>query len=666
MPIISRIGAKSLKVRMVYGTIFVVLMLGGVSMVYPFMLMLSGSTKSEADIVHITPYPQFWFDDVKLFQKYVESKHYVNLVSAERAWGRTIRSWRKIEPPEPSEYLEAFLAWRETDGCRWWRLGHTGDANAKSLPINARKFRRLMHKRFDGDLEAYRRAMDMPSQSWSGVRPPRPNPMRYPRERKGLAAAFMDFAAARPLRDRVIRNPDAAFWGRYLVPTYTDDIAQYNKQHDTNYAGYDEVFLTPQAPEEPRQREDWEVFVREMLSLDYIHLSADLGDAYRRFLSTVKYKGLQEYNASHGTRYTSFHEISYSTSLPEQRMDQVDWQEFIQSREHCPAEAIKIYGPRQAFEEFIARRQGKPVEEVGPIRLPIAQVDWHDCITHARDLRWEFTTRNYKQVLDYILLHGRGIRNTLIYCSLAVGLALIVNPLAAYALSRYKLPTTYTVLLFCMATMAFPNEVTMIPAFLLLKRFPLWPLVGGAAAFGVSIWLLSKLLKDTPELLRMTLALGAAVLVGAWVVPKTLGAPHISLLNTFAALVMPNMANGYMICLLKGFFDSLPQELYEAADLDGASEWTKFWSFTMALSKPILAVLALRAFTMAYTQFMMALIIIPDKKMWTLMVWLFQLQTESHQAVIYASLVIAAVPTLLIFIFCQRIIIRGIVVPTEK
>jgi ABC-type glycerol-3-phosphate transport system permease component len=106
--------------------------------------------------------------------------------------------------------------------------------------------------------------------------------------------------------------------------------------------------------------------------------------------------------------------------------------------------------------------------------------------------------------------------------------------------------------------------------------------------------------------------------------------------------------------------------LYEAAELDGAGEWTKFWSLTMNLSKPILAVIALGTFTGAYSAFMMALITIPDQDMWTLMVWVYQLQTQAGQGVVYASLVIAAIPTLLVFTLCQNIIIRGIVVPTEK
>ena len=252
-----------------------------------------------------------------------------------------------------------------------------------------------------------------------------------------------------------------------------------------------------------------------------------------------------------------------------------------------------------------------------------------------------------------------------LHCGMAVLLVLTVNPLAAYALSRYKPPSTYTVLLFCLATMAFPAEVGMIPSFLLLKKFPLWPIIAGGMVFIVLIVLMQRYTKKVADLVQVLIAGLAGILVGAVIVPLFMGW-HVSLLNNFAALLLPSMANGFGIFLLKGFFDSLPRELYEAADLDGASEWTKFWSFTMALSKPILAVLALGAFVGAYTNFMMALVIIPDSKMWTMMVWLFQLMSTSHQAVKYAALTIAAVPTFGVFVVCQGIIMKGIVIPTEK
>jgi multiple sugar transport system permease protein len=226
------------------------------------------------------------------------------------------------------------------------------------------------------------------------------------------------------------------------------------------------------------------------------------------------------------------------------------------------------------------------------------------------ELRRYFAFNNYLMVMEYILFYGSGIMNTLIYCLASIALALLVNPLAAYALSRYSLPGQYKILLFLIATMAFPAVVTMIPNFLLLR--------------------------------------------------------DLGLLNTFAALLLPTMANGYSIFLLKGFFDSLPKELFEAADLDGANEWQKFWIITMNLSKPVLAVIALGAFNGAYANFMYAFIMCQDRDMWTLTVWLYQLQQFSSQGVVFASLMIAAVPTLTVFILCQKIILRGIVVPTEK
>ena len=244
------------------------------------------------------------------------------------------------------------------------------------------------------------------------------------------------------------------------------------------------------------------------------------------------------------------------------------------------------------------------------IRPPQREFHYAWFLENRRVLRMEFVTRNYKTVAEYILFHGRGIINTVIYCGLAVLTALLVNPLAAYALSRYKMSSTYKILLFLMATMAFPPMVTAIPNFLMLRQ--------------------------------------------------------LNLLNTFAALILPGMANGYAIFLLKGFFDSLPRELYESAELDGASEWTIFWQLTMALSKPILAVIALGAFTGAYSNFMFAFVVCQDEKMWTLMVWLYQLQQMSGQSVMYASLIIAAIPTFIIFLFCQNLIMRGIVVPSEK
>jgi multiple sugar transport system permease protein len=140
----------------------------------------------------------------------------------------------------------------------------------------------------------------------------------------------------------------------------------------------------------------------------------------------------------------------------------------------------------------------------------------------------------------------------------------------------------------------------------------------------------------------------------------------VSLLNTFAALILPGMANGYAIFLLKGFFDSLPEELFEAGKIDGASELRMFWQVAFPLSKPIFAVMALQTFTSVYGSYLWALIVCQSDRMWTLMVYIFQLQQFSPQYVTMAATVIASVPTLLVFIFAQKTIMRGIIIPAYK
>ena len=137
-------------------------------------------------------------------------------------------------------------------------------------------------------------------------------------------------------------------------------------------------------------------------------------------------------------------------------------------------------------------------------------------------------------------------------------------------------------------------------------------------------------------------------------------------MNTFAGLLMPTIANGYLIFLLKGFFDSLPRELYEAAQMEGASELRMFFSITMALSKPILAVVALQAFNMSYAIFLFALIVAPEQDMWLLPVWLYQYRETVSMGGVFASVLLASVPPIVIFLFVQKIILRGIVVPVEK
>src|SRR5687767_12419662 len=98
MPIISRCGARSLKTRAVYSLVFMILSLGAVTMVYPLLLMVAGSFKSDTDFAWISPVPQYWFNDDVLWMKFIEQK-YGNIAGVETAYHRPVGSWRKLRPP---------------------------------------------------------------------------------------------------------------------------------------------------------------------------------------------------------------------------------------------------------------------------------------------------------------------------------------------------------------------------------------------------------------------------------------------------------------------------------------------------------------------------------------------------------------------------------------
>ena len=168
------------------------------------------------------------------------------------------------------------------------------------------------------------------------------------------------------------------------------------------------------------------------------------------------------------------------------------------------------------------------------------------------------------------------------------------------------------IILFMLATMAFPTMVSAIPAYLLMR--------------------------------------------------------DLGMLNTLWALVLPGAANGMSIFILKGFFDSLPMELFEAATIDGANEFQIFRIVAMPLVKPILAINCLNAFIIAYNGWEWAMIICQDKEMWTIAVWLYQASIwwVNSPWIVSAGFIIASIPSLVVFLACQKIILRGIVIPTMK
>lgn len=674
MPVISKIGRRSRKVRSIIFAIYVVLIVGGASMIYPMMLMVSGSVKSNTDYANNNAVPRYLLDDAVLWAKYLESK-YGSIPEAEKALHVPIDSWRRVMPPSADKLaddrIDLFRVFREKADWpdHWYRMGHM------RLGPNERAYLRLAQDSYDNDITAFSDAAGLRYKSWTQVTAPlTPLDMRH--------YTYPDSAGYRMLRglkrdtpraDRVLVNLDGAFWSSYLRSRWAS-IEEYNLAHGTDYEQYNQVLLSTDPPPEGVARDDWQNFVRNDLNVRFIRIHKSYEPAFQTFLEQ-RYDGeIDELNRQWEADYSGFDRVPLVDVVSGTSSVYFAYAEFLSaktrdnSRYVCPVEALSVFGPRQGFEKYLAEAQGVSGGMIVSEAMPIEALDYFDFIDNTGSLRWEFIKRNYIKVLDYILMHGNGVQNTIIYCGLMILVTLTINPLAAYALSRYKPPGAYIILLFCMCTMAFPPEVTMIPSFLLLKHFPAIGLGIGLVAGLLAAWILHKFAPKMNMAFKGIVAGVVGLIVGFFLLPRIFGADatNVSLLNTFWALILPGAANGFGIFLLKGFFDSLPQELYEAAEIDGGGEWTKFWVITMSLSKPILAVLALQAFTSAYSEFLMALVIIPDPEMWTLMVWLFQLQSQADPYVVNASIVIAAIPTFLIFLLCQNIIMRGIVVPVEK
>jgi multiple sugar transport system permease protein len=761
MPIIGKVGRKSFKVKALNISIHLVLLLGAITMIYPFMIMVSSSFNSNVDSSEFAAYPRFFFDTKALFQKYTEARLNEESTRLISRYQNRFAAFDFVEIP-PNFDKTAQADWQDfsTENSFTAYDYYISEQYGRGIyPRNERAFRNLMKQENEADIELFNQRYGTNFITWDEVRIEEKMVAGRNFQTSGnkFLERYQEFRRQLPAWHRSYLNISGDFVAQELIPAYGGDLSLLNQELSSNYQSWQEIVLSQAAPEN-QMRNHWHNYVSSKLNLHHLQLLPTAKQAYQNFLQT-KYDEINLLNLTYKTNYSNFTEIelpdlSFIEAAPKQdaaffieniaAADQVkivaaeyefrdflrqrygsidslnstysrqikdwsdlrlskslpgsnlqlaaDWSEFAQNQVELKnlklspnsqkefllylqtvvgkqagkldlakfnnllgqniSQEIDLYPPpslpandayRQIWIEFVQNvvsprylqiaaeeeenwqdyLQGKYGElsklnaayhydygSFEQVQIDYLQNDFAVFQAHQRDIFWEFVTRNYIMVLDVMLYNGRAIINTLIYTSLAILAALLVNPLAAYAMSRFKLKATYKIILILMLTMAFPPMVMGIPSFLLLK--------------------------------------------------------NLNLLNTFWALILPAAADGYFIFLLKGFFDSLPQELFESATIDGASETRIFWQIAMSLSKPIMAVIALGAFNAAYRNFMFAFIVCQDQSMWTMMVHIYQLMQRSTAGVGFAALVIAAIPTFLVFVFFQNIIIKGIVVPTEK
>ncbi|WP_330336734.1 carbohydrate ABC transporter permease [Streptomyces sp. NBC_00557] len=157
----------------------------------------------------------------------------------------------------------------------------------------------------------------------------------------------------------------------------------------------------------------------------------------------------------------------------------------------------------------------------------------------------------------------------------------------------------------------------------------------------------------------------------ALVVPKYLTVAdlpllHTSLLNDPLAIWLPAVANAFNLYLLKRFFDQLPRDVLEAAEIDGAGKLRTLWSVVLPMSRPVLGVVSIFALVAVWQDFLWPLMVFSDTDKQPISVALVQLSQNIQLTVLIAAMVIASIPMVALFLLFQRHIIAGISAGSTK
>jgi multiple sugar transport system permease protein len=206
---------------------------------------------------------------------------------------------------------------------------------------------------------------------------------------------------------------------------------------------------------------------------------------------------------------------------------------------------------------------------------------------------------------------ARLLGNTLYYAFGALAFQLIFDVAAAYAISKLRPRFGNVIFGMMLATLMIPALVLVVPQYLTVADVPLL---------------------------------------------------HLNLIGSPAAIWLPSVANGFSVFLLKRFFDSIPDELLQAAAIDGAGRVKTLWSIVLPMSRPILAVVSIFAVTSVWKDFLWPKLVeggfSPTRE--TLNVGLTQAANTLPQNMVIAASAIAAVPAIIFFLVFQRNIMAGL------
>jgi multiple sugar transport system permease protein len=209
--------------------------------------------------------------------------------------------------------------------------------------------------------------------------------------------------------------------------------------------------------------------------------------------------------------------------------------------------------------------------------------------------------------------------------------ALGTNQFGRYFLNSLFVATTTTVIILALASM-------------LAYAFARWDFPGRSFLFYMMLG---------------TMMVPSLVLI----IPQFVMASRLELLNSLWGLVVVYSAGiAFGVLMLRGFFEDIPQDLIDAATVDGAGPYRTFWDIALPLARPALAAVAIFSFLGAWDEFTWALTAISDDDLYTLPVALrlFQQQRGTEWGLVFAASAIAVLPTIAVFVAFQRHFVKGV------
>ncbi|MGI9451394.1 MAG: carbohydrate ABC transporter permease, partial [Geminicoccaceae bacterium] len=218
---------------------------------------------------------------------------------------------------------------------------------------------------------------------------------------------------------------------------------------------------------------------------------------------------------------------------------------------------------------------------------------------------FRLATENYSNPLAQFNF-VRYLGNSVIVTAVATAITLLINSMAAYALSIYEFKGRGVVLGFVIGTLMVPITIILVPVYLVVTQ--------------------------------------------------------LGMVNSLWGVILPGAATPTGVFLLRQYMLTIPRDLIEAARMDKTSEWGIYWRVVMPLSLPALAVLAIFSIMWRWNEFLWPLVVLTQSEVYTLQVGLnaFQGELQVQWHYVLAMTVVTLLPVTIVFAFLQRFITTGI------